>query len=215
MSGHLPQLPTCARQVLRFFPTKEKQRSVTNQSPDLGQTHSWTLSLLLLCRLVPLHTLRGNLFDPEPLLAHTLLDDGHGCPRGGHIGRYANTEEWGVGGVDTTRLGTTANRSCTPCLLGVLSTWRMREGRTVTSGELDLPERGLATPGSRRMCRQWHAWLCAATLFLVERVQSLPLVVGVEIPSNSPTPGCRTLLPSSSVDNSSPHGNMVLLGRVH
>ena len=112
---------------------------------------------------------RGNLFDPEPLLAHTLLDDGHGCPRSGNIGRCAITEEWGVEGVDTTRLGTTANRSCTPCLLGVLSTWRMREGRTVTFGKLDPPGRGLATPGSRRMCR--HG------------------LRGSLLPSNYPTPG--------------------------
>ena len=168
MSNHLPQLPTCPRQVLH-------------------------------CRLVPLHTPRGNLFDPEPLLAHTLLDDGHGCPRGGHIGRCANTEEWGVGGVDTGRLRTTANRSCTPCSLGVLS----MAGHTVTSGEPDPPGRGLDTPGSRRMCRQRLAWLFAATLFSVETVQSLPLVVGVEILSNFPTPGCRTQLPSSSVDCSS------------
>ena len=64
------------------------------------------------------------------------LDDGHEHPRGGHICRCARSEEWGVGDVDTTRPGTTASRSCTPCSLRVLSTWRNREGRTVTLGEL-------------------------------------------------------------------------------
>ena len=35
-----------------------------------------------------------------------------------------------------------------------LSTWRMREGRTVTFGEFDPSGRDLATPCSRRMCPQ-------------------------------------------------------------
>ena len=53
-----------------------------------------------------------------------------------------------------TEDGTIANQLRKPCSLEVLSTWRMREGRTVTSGEVDPPARGLATPSSRRPCPQ-------------------------------------------------------------
>ena len=45
---------------------------------------------------------------PRNLLAHTLLDDGHRCSRSG--GKCESTEEWRVGGVDTTKLGTTAKQ---------------------------------------------------------------------------------------------------------
>ena len=87
----------------------------------------------------------------------------------------------------------------------------MRDGRIVTFGELDPPGRGLATPGFRKNVSS--TGLRGPLLppsFGLRRFHLSLLSRGVEIPSNFPTPGCRTLLPSSSVDNSSPHENMVL-----
>ena len=127
--------------------------------------------------------------------------------KGGHIGRCASTEEWGVGGADTSR-------PATDCTLFTGSAVRGGcEMAAVIFGEFDPLGRGLATQGPRRMCPQL-AWLFSASLFWVETVLSLPLDAGVEIPSKFPTLGCRTLLPSSSVDNSSPHENVMLLGVV-
>ena len=113
----------------------------------------------------------------------------------------------GVGGVGTTGPGMITNRSCKPCSLEELSTWRTRVGPLESL--VRLREAWPHMVPEERVLNKFRSLLMPPSSW-AEMVLSLHLVAGVELPPDPPTLGVRALLPPNSVDNASPHGNTVL-----
>ena len=87
-----------------------------------------------------------------------------------------------------------------PCSLGVLSTWRMREGRTVTFGELDPPGRRWPHLIPEECVVNGLRGSLLPPSFTLRRSRGDSVKLSHSGMSN----------PASIIDNSSPHENMVL-----